>query len=82
MTLQHHLRMQALYHLQRGPVLGSMGGHPDERAALAALLLNAAQPLAARMLLPAAYLLDADGVAFQPVEAVDLALATGALRSI
>lgn len=54
-----------------------MGVHPDERAALATLLLNAAQPLAARMLLPAAYLLDVVGATFQPVEAVDLVLATG-----
>jgi hypothetical protein len=72
--------MQALYHLQRGPVLGPMGGHPDERAALATLLLNAAQPLAARMLQPAAYLLAADGAAFQPVEPVDLVLTAGGWR--
>lgn len=74
----YDISLQALYHLQRGPVLGSMGGHADERAALASLLLNAAQPLAARMLLPAAYLPDADNAAFQPVEPVDLALASGA----
>ena len=72
--------MQALYHLQRGPILGPMGGHPDERAALATLLLNAAQPLAGRMLQPAAYLLAADGVTFQPVEPADLVLAAGQCR--
>ena len=34
--------MQALYQLQRGPMLSATGGHPDERALLQGLFINAA----------------------------------------
>ena len=69
--------LQALYHLQRGPILGGVAGHPDERAALATLLLNSAAPLAARMLSPGLYLWDAEVGAFAAVEPVDIALLSG-----
>ena len=34
--------LQALYQLQRGPMLSATGGHPDERALLQGLFINAA----------------------------------------
>lgn len=69
---------QALYHLQRGPMLGEVAGHPDERAALATVFLNASSPLAGRMLSPALYVFDAATGTFAAVEPVDIAVIGGA----
>ena len=68
---------QALYDLQRGPVLGAPY-HPDERAVLATLLLNAAPPLAGRLLSPALFVFDAATGGFAACEPVDTVLAGGA----
>ena len=68
---------QALYQLHRGPMLGGMRGHSDERALLHAAFLGAPPPLAARMLLPALFLLDAGAGRFQEVAPADTALLPG-----
>ena len=72
------LPLQALYHLQRGVMLGSAAGHPDERALLHALFMNAAPPVALRMLSPALHLLDRASGQFNMVMPADIALWSGA----
>lgn len=69
--------MQALYQLQRGAMLGASGGHPDERALLHGLFINAAPPVAVRMLAPALYLLDRASGQFNKVMPADIALWSG-----
>ena len=74
------LPLQALYHLQRGVMLGSAAGHPDERALLHALFVNAAPPVALRMLSPALHLLDRASGQFNMVMPADIALWSGAFH--
>ena len=74
------LPLQALYHLQRGVMLGSAAGHPDERALLHALFVNAAPPVALRMLSPALHLLDRASGQFNMVMPADIALWSGTFR--
>ena len=71
--------MQALYQLQRGPMLGQIAGHPDERALLQSTFLASAGLVALRMLLPQLFVFNASTGAFEATPAVDLALATGQL---
>ena len=71
--------LQALYHLQRGPMLGSAANHPDERALLHMLFLNAAPPGALKMLAPALHLLDRASGQFNAVIPADIALWSGEL---
>jgi hypothetical protein len=59
-------------------MLGGMRGHADERALLHAAFLAAPPPLAARMLLPALFLLDAAAGRFQALAPADTALLPGA----
>ena len=47
--------LEALYHLQRGPMLGEIVGHRDERLHLIHLCLHADLPLAAALVTPTAY---------------------------
>ena len=70
-------RMQALYQLQRGPMLGEMAGHPDERALLQTTFLASAGLVALRMLLPQLFVFNSSTGGFEATPAVDLALATG-----
>ena len=72
-----HATPQALYQLQRGPMLGDMAGHADERAVLQTTFLASAGAVALRMLLPQLFAFDAATGAFEATSAVDLALATG-----
>ena len=69
--------MQALYQLQRGPMLGASRWHPDERALLHGLFLNAAPAVALRMLAPVLYLLDRASGQFTEVMPADIALWSG-----
>ena len=68
---------QALYQLQRGPMLGEIAGHPDERALLQTTFLASAGSVALHMLLPQLFVFNASSGAFEPTPAVDLALAAG-----
>ena len=69
--------MQALYQLQRGPMLGSPGSHPEEKSLLQALFTNAAIPVAVRMLAPALLLLDRGSGQFNAVTPASIALWSG-----
>ena len=68
---------QALYQLQRGPILGEIAGHPDERALLQTSFLASAGTAVLRMLLPQLFVFNAATGAFETTPAVDFALATG-----
>ena len=72
----HCPALQALYHLQRGPMLGHILGHPDERALLHVAFLSAGADVAWRMLLPDTYALDLDSAHAEHIPPVTLALAT------
>lgn len=63
---------EALFHLSRGPAIGPVAAHGDQKAALRALLLSASLPQAARVACPRLFLLrgPAPGAAFPP-EAAD-----------
>ena len=66
-----------MYQLQRGPMLGDVAGHADERALLQACFLAASSPVALLMMAPALYLFSHATAAFQQVPALDLALRPG-----
>ena len=66
-----------MYQLQRGPMLGDVVGHADERALLQACFLAASSPVALLMMAPSLYLFSPATAAFQQVPALDLALRPG-----
>lgn len=74
--------MQALYQLQRGPMLGSPGSHPEEKTLLQALFVNAAPSVAIRMLAPALLLLDRGSGQFNAVTPATIALWSGKLLRV
>uniref|UniRef100_A0A061RDN1 Protein transport protein SEC23 n=1 Tax=Tetraselmis sp. GSL018 TaxID=582737 RepID=A0A061RDN1_9CHLO len=67
-----------LYQLVRGPMLGVVAGHPDERALLQALFLKAGFRESLLLLAPQLYSLGADRE-FQLMPPVDMALSPGAV---
>jgi hypothetical protein len=64
---------EAMYHLLRGPMLGTLAGHEDERAAMRQLFLGAGEAMARSMLVPRLYVWRG-GDAFEEVPPADLAL--------
>ena len=72
--------MQVMYQLQRGPMLGEVAGHADERAILHTTFLAASTPVALLMMAPALYVYSTPSAAFQQVPALDLAIQTGKSR--
>lgn len=66
-----------MYQLQRGPVLGDVAGHADEKALLHSRFLAASSPVALLMMAPALYLFSPLTLAFEQVPPLDLALQTG-----
>ncbi len=72
--------MQVMYQLQRGPMLGDVAGHADERAILHTTFLAASTPVALLMMAPALYVYSTPTAAFQQVPALDLAIQTGKHR--
>ncbi|CAA0843281.1 Sec23/Sec24 protein transport family protein [Striga hermonthica] len=64
---------ELLFHLRRGPLLGSILGHEDERSVLRALFLNASFDLSLRMLAPRC-LMHREGGTFEELPAYDLAM--------
>lgn len=69
--------MQVMYQLQRGPMLGDVAGHADERALLHTCFLAASSPVALLMMAPVLYLFTPSTAAFQQVPALDLAVQPG-----
>ncbi|KAL0045444.1 hypothetical protein WJX82_006816 [Trebouxia sp. C0006] len=67
---------QVMYQLQRGPMLGEVAGHADERAILHTTFLAASTPVALLMMAPALYVYSTPSAAFQQVPALDLAIQT------
>eukprot|EP00892_Ulva_mutabilis_P008473 jgi/Ulvmu1/5999/UM026_0123.1 len=65
---------EALYHLQRGQLLGHVVGHSDERAQLFHLFLKADLSLAQAALVPSAYQVTPDGQGVMPMRPCDLIL--------
>lgn len=76
-TLQYSCGVQVMYQLQRGPMLGDVAGHADEKALLHSHFLAASTPVALLMMAPALHLFSPLTLAFQQVPALDLALHTG-----
>lgn len=72
-----HSFAQVMYQLQRGPMLGEVAGHADERALLHSCFLAASSPAALLMMAPALYRYSPTTDAFQQVPALDLALRPG-----
>lgn len=66
-----------LFHLKRGPLLGSIVGHEDERSVLRHLFLNASFDLSLRMLAPRC-LMHREGGTFEELPAYDLAMQSNA----
>ncbi|GAV76480.1 zf-Sec23_Sec24 domain-containing protein/Sec23_trunk domain-containing protein/Sec23_helical domain-containing protein/Sec23_BS domain-containing protein [Cephalotus follicularis] len=64
---------ELLFHLKRGPLLGSIVGHEDERSVLRNLFLNASFDLSLRMIAPRC-LMHREGGTFEEVPAYDLAM--------
>ena len=64
---------EAMYHLLRGPMLGTLAGHEDERAAMRQLFLGAGEALARSMLVPRLYVWRG-GDGFEEIPPADLAL--------
>lgn len=62
-----------LFHLRRGPLLGSIVGHEDERSVLRNLFLNASFDLSLRMVVPRC-LMHREGGTFEELPAYDLAM--------
>ncbi|KAK2649839.1 hypothetical protein Ddye_017328 [Dipteronia dyeriana] len=62
-----------LFHLRRGPLLGSIIGHEDERSVLRNLFLNASFDLSLRMVAPRC-LMHREGGTFEELPAYDLAM--------
>ena len=71
-----------MFQLQRGPMLGGIVGHSDERALLHATFLAATAPTALLMIAPQLYLQSADTASFTQMPALDLALQPGGLLNI
>ena len=69
--------LQVMYQLQRGPMLGHVAGHSDERALLHTCFLAADAPVALLMMAPALYVFTRESAAFQATPALDLAIHTG-----
>lgn len=68
---------EVLFHLRRGPLLGSILGHEDERSVLRNLFLNAAFDLSLRMVAPRC-LMHRQGGTFEELPAYDLAMQSDA----
>ncbi|KAL8513351.1 hypothetical protein ACS0TY_012712 [Phlomoides rotata] len=68
---------ELLFHLRRGPLLGSILGHEDERSVLLSLFLNASFDLSLRMLAPRC-LMHREGGTFEELPAYDLAMQSDA----
>lgn len=68
---------EILFHLRRGPLLGSIVGHEDERVVLRNLLLQASFDLCLRMLSPRV-LMHCEGGTFEELPAYDLAMQSDA----
>ncbi|GFP80605.1 protein transport protein sec23a [Phtheirospermum japonicum] len=68
---------ELLFHLRRGPLLGSILGHEDERSILRSLFLNASFDLSLRMLAPRC-LMHREGGTFEELPAYDLAMQSDA----
>ncbi|KAL1550314.1 Protein transport protein Sec23A [Salvia divinorum] len=68
---------EILFHLRRGPLLGSILGHEDERSVLRSLFLNASFDLSLRMLVPRC-LMHREGGTFEELPAYDLAMQSDA----
>ncbi|KAF3789123.1 transport protein SEC23-1 [Nymphaea thermarum] len=66
-----------LFHLRRGPLLGSIIGHEDERSVLRNIFLNASFDLSVRMLAPRC-LMHCEGGTFEELPAYDLAMQSDA----
>lgn len=64
---------EILFHLRRGPLLGSIVGHEDERVVLRNLFLQASFDLSLRMLSPRV-LMHREGGTFEELPAYDLAM--------
>ncbi|KAM7495754.1 hypothetical protein LguiA_020168 [Lonicera macranthoides] len=64
---------ELLFHLRRGPLLGSIVGHEDERSVLRNLFLNASSDLSLRMVAPRC-LMHREGGTFEELPAHDLAM--------
>ena len=62
-----------LFHLRRGPLLGNILGHEDERSIMRSIFLNASFDLSLRMLAPRC-LMHRDGGNFEELPAYDLAM--------
>ncbi|XP_057995882.1 protein transport protein SEC23 A isoform X2 [Hevea brasiliensis] len=62
-----------LFHLRRGPLLGNIVGHEDERSVLRTLFLNASFELSLRMVAPRC-LMHREGGTFEELPAYDLAM--------
>ncbi|KAG8379633.1 hypothetical protein BUALT_Bualt07G0109200 [Buddleja alternifolia] len=68
---------ELLFHLRRGPLLGSILGHEDERSVLRSLFLNASFDLSLRMLAPRC-LMHREGGTFEELPAYDLVMQSDA----
>ncbi|XP_044493429.1 protein transport protein SEC23-like [Mangifera indica] len=64
---------EILFHLRRGPLLGGIIGHEDERSVLRSLFLNASFELSLRMVAPRS-LMHREGGTFEELPAHDLAM--------
>ncbi|KAM0873242.1 hypothetical protein ACQ4PT_038190 [Festuca glaucescens] len=64
---------ECLFHLRRGPLLGSIIGHEDERSVVRSLFLNASFDLSLRMLAPRC-IMHREGGTFEELPAYDLAM--------
>ncbi|KAK4777342.1 hypothetical protein SAY87_017529 [Trapa incisa] len=64
---------ELLFHLRRGPLLGSIVGHEDERSVLRNVFLNASFDLSLRMVAPRC-LMHREGGTFEELPAYDLAM--------
>ncbi|KAA8549015.1 hypothetical protein F0562_000699 [Nyssa sinensis] len=68
---------ELFFHLRRGPLLGSIVGHEDERSVLRNLFLNASFDLSLRMVAPRC-LMHREGGTFEELPAHDLAMQSDA----
>ncbi|PWA62701.1 sec23/Sec24 protein transport family protein [Artemisia annua] len=68
---------EILFHLRRGPLLGSILGHEDERSVLRDIFLNASFDLSLRMVAPRC-LMHREGGTFEELPAHDLAMQSDA----
>ncbi|KAE8697230.1 Sec23/Sec24 protein transport family protein isoform 3 [Hibiscus syriacus] len=64
---------ELLFHLRRGPLLGNIVGHEDERSVLQNLFLNASFDLSLRMVAPRC-LMHREGGTFEELPAYDLVM--------